>query len=148
MDHELVLDAARAMARLVDQGGERLTLRQLKERTMPRSSWEHFEAVVTAGHRAGVLVLSRVDLPAVYGSPGETGIVRSVGACSLSAGDRLDDLLEADGSRSRAGSWLSRPAPRRARLVPPVGQRRASRVAFSPPSLSRYRLCPVRHRVD
>lgn len=75
MEIGMLVAAARAMTQLVERHGQPLTLRELKARTLPRSSWAHFTDVVVAGHLEGVLILSRIDLPAVYGTPEVTGEV-------------------------------------------------------------------------
>jgi len=73
---QLKVEAAKAMARVVEENRRPMTLRELKAATLPRSSWEHFADVALAGHRAGVLVLSRIDLPQAHGGPEVTGEIQ------------------------------------------------------------------------
>jgi len=80
MTDAMMVGAARAMTGIVGRHAAPMTLKQLKAATLPRSSWEHFADVCLTGHRAGVLTLSRIDLPNVYGTPEETGEIEASGA--------------------------------------------------------------------
>ena len=57
-----------------------LTIVQAKEKLAPKMGFEAFARILMVGHRHGVLVLSRMDLPQVNGTSYETGEIRYLGA--------------------------------------------------------------------
>jgi hypothetical protein len=75
------VEAAKRLSEFVVRQGKPMTLKALKEATMPRSSWEHFADVCLTGHRAGVLMMSRIDLRQLAGNkPSETGEITYMGS--------------------------------------------------------------------
>ncbi len=71
---QLMVDAAKAISEAVVKARKPMTLKQVKEKFLPRSSWEYFAKLMLLGHKKGAIVLSRTDLNQLPGrKPEETG---------------------------------------------------------------------------